>query len=30
MRTSALIPGNGFVADPGFSVVMPASGVIRM
>src|SRR5437879_11061922 len=24
------MPGNGFVAEPGFSVVMPGSGVIRI
>src|SRR5256885_17263805 len=28
--TSASIPGNGRVADPGFVVVMPGSGVIRI
>src|ERR1700733_6782133 len=27
-RMSTPIPGNGFVAEPGFSVVMPGSGVI--
>ena len=28
--SSAEIPGNGIVADPGFSVVVPGSGVIMM
>jgi hypothetical protein len=28
--TAASTPGNGFVADPGFSVVTPGSGVIRI
>src|SRR5262245_35204183 len=28
--TSASIPGNGLVADPGLSVVSPGSGVIRI
>src|SRR5687767_14507052 len=27
---SGAIPGNGFVAEPGFSVVTPGSGVIRI
>jgi len=27
---SALMPGNGRVAEPGFVVVMPGSGVIMM
>src|SRR5204863_2935245 len=27
---AASTPGNGFVADPGFSVVTPGSGVIRI
>src|SRR5262245_4449187 len=30
VRISAEMPGNGFVADPGFSVVTPGSGVIMM
>ena len=29
-RTSARIPGNGCVADPGFVAVMPGSGVIMI
>ena len=28
MNTAASTPGNGFVAEPGFSVVTPGSGVI--
>src|SRR5918996_1655307 len=28
--TSALTPGNGWVADPGLSVVIPGSGVIMI
>src|SRR3954452_11146242 len=28
--TAALMPGNGCVAEPGFVVVMPGSGVIMM
>src|SRR6266516_8195217 len=27
---SASIPGNGLVAEPGFNVVIPGNGVIRM
>ena len=30
MRISAEIPGNGLVADPGFNVVTPGSGVIMI
>ena len=30
MKTPASTPGNGFVAEPGFSVVIPGSGVIRI
>ena len=30
LRISALIPGNGFVADPGLSVVIPGSAVIMI
>src|ERR1044071_7264104 len=30
LRISAEMPGNGFVADPGFSVVAPGSGVIMI
>jgi hypothetical protein len=30
LNTPASTPGNGFVAEPGFSVVTPGSGVIRI
>src|ERR687892_606034 len=30
LKTAASTPGNGFVAEPGFVVVMPGSGVIRI
>ena len=30
VRISAAIPGNGLVADPGFNVVRPGSGVIMI
>ena len=30
MTTDAATPGNGFVAEPGFVVVTPGSGVIRI
>ena len=30
MSTAASTPGNGFVAEPGFVVVTPGSGVIRI
>ena len=30
LTTSASMPGNGRVAEPGLSVVMPGSGLIRM
>jgi hypothetical protein len=29
-KTAASMPGNGFVAEPGLSVVTPGSGVIRI
>src|SRR5262249_60091469 len=30
LTTAADTPGNGFVAEPGFVVVVPGSGVIRI